>query len=166
MLATPIPLTACVGRLMTSETIVGFTDCDMYGHVTTAKYLEMAIDHRFRAVSQQLGIDFGAFASQEKVILVNRKVTMRFLVAAKLHDPIRIQLWIDRMKGFRSEIEVRMRHAVTGTPLCDIRIDSVSVHVDDRVPVPLPATYLPANGADPRQLPWAPGHPRQHTSTE
>ncbi len=156
-----IPLTTCVGRLMTSHTIVGFTDCDMYGHVTTAKYLEMAIDHRFRAVTQQLGIDFEAFATDERVILVNRTVTLRFLAAARLHDPVEIQLWIDRMRGFRSEIEVRMRHAATGTPLCDIRIDSVSVDVDDRVPVPLPAEYVPAGGADPRNLPWAPGHPKK-----
>ena len=156
-----IPLTACVGRLMTSETIVGFTDCDMYGHVTTAKYLEMAIDHRYRAIEQQLGIDFEDFARQEGVLLVNRKVTMRFLMAAKLHDPILIQLWIDSMRGFRSEIEVRMRHAVSGTPLCDIRIDSVAVDVVDRVPVPLPRTFVPAGGATPLELPWAPGHPRQ-----
>ncbi len=155
-----IPLADCVGRLMTSHTVVGFTDCDMYGHVTTAKYLEMAIDHRYRAIEQQLGIDFEDFARQEGVILVNRKVTMRCLTAAKLHDPILIQLWIDSMRGFRSDIEIRMRHADTGSPYCEIRIESVSVDVVDRVPVPLPRTYVPANGAQPLALPWAPGHPR------
>jgi YbgC/YbaW family acyl-CoA thioester hydrolase len=54
-----------------------FQDLDAFGHMTTARYIEAFIDHRFTGLREALGLDLAAL-SKLPVIIVTRKLSFEF----------------------------------------------------------------------------------------
>lgn len=154
-----LPLTDVVGRMIRTETRVRFTDCDAYGHVASSRYLEMAVDHRMSAVTEQLGFDTLHSARHDAFAMINKEAHLDFRAAAKFDDHLMIESWIDGIRRLRMTIKVRISLRDTGKVACMVTFTSVAIDLKSELPRAFPKTFAPLEGLDPRRLPWAPGHP-------
>ena len=155
-----LSIQAIIGRMIKTEHRATFTDCDAYGHVSSARYLEMAINHRMSAVTEQLGIDTLHAAQNLSFAMVNKEVHLDFRSAAKFDDYLVIESWVEKIKRLRMTIHVRISDKETGKVRCALTIMSVAIDLASELPCRLPDTFMPIEGVNPLILPWAPKHPK------
>ena len=153
-----IQLASIVGRMIRTETRVGFVDCDPYGHMASSRYLEMAVNHRMSAVTEQLGYDTLKTARDVKLAFINKEVHLDFKASAQFDEPLVVESWIEGFKRFRMTVKVRISKAGTGDVCCLVTIKSVSLDPESLLPVNIPAAYVPVGDVDIESLPFAPGH--------
>jgi len=158
--AGKILLKDCVGRMIRTETRVGFTDCDPYGHVASARYLEMAINHRMSAVTEQLGFDTLKTAQESGVAFVNKEVNLKFQSPAQFDQWLVIESWIDEARDYKLVVKVRISDRETGKVVCRVTIQTVTFDIREGTPVSIPQAFESVREVDLEALPWAPGHPR------
>lgn len=156
-----LPMEALVGRMIRTDHRVSFTDCDPYGHMASARYLELAVNHRMSAVTHQLGYDTLHTAKHGRFAFINKEVHLDFKRSAQFDDRLVVESWIEKVKGFRMTVKVRISDAESGKICCLVTILSVGLDPVDEIPVPIPRSFRPLPGVDPRSLPWAPGHPME-----
>jgi len=154
-----VSLKDCVGRMIRTEARVGFTDCDPYGHMASARYLEMAINHRMSAVTEQLGFDTLQTARETGVGFVNKEVNLKFKAPAKFDDRLIIESWIDEVQDYQLKVKIRISHRETEKVMCRVTVTTVTFDARDGIPVPVPLNYNQIKQVDILSLPWAPGHP-------
>lgn len=155
-----VPLHRIVGRRIRSEARVEFSHVDPYRHMTTAAYLEMAINHRFRAVLDVLGFDTLALAEDHGIAFINRDVHMEFRNFANLDEALTIESWVEEVHASRMVVLVEIRKKVEGSLCCRIRLDLSTFDLRQQRLIPVPKS-LPSRRQEPfEQLPWAEGHPK------
>ncbi len=155
-----ILLKDCVGRMIRTVTRVGFTDCDPYGHVASARYLEMAINHRMSAVTEQLGFDTLKTAGETGVAFVNKEVNLKFKAPAQFDDWLEIASWIDEARDYELVVKLRIANRDSGKVMCRVTIHTVTFDMRSGMPVPIPRSFDALHAVDIAALPWAPGHPK------
>ncbi len=160
MASQVISLHDLVGRMIRTENRVGFTDCDPYGHLASGRYLEMAINHRMSAVTEQLGFDTLRTAKETGVAFVNKEVNLKFQSPAQFDEWLVIQSWIDQALDHKLVVKVWISKRDSGKIVCKVTIQTVTFDINTGVPVPIPRTYEAVHPVDIASLPWAPGHPK------
>ncbi len=156
-----VRLADLVGRRIRTERRVEFLDCDGYLHLGAADFLRFAIDHRFTATHDALGLD--SFTRPEDTGLAWPIVRseMDFLAEAKLGDWLAIESWIDECHNSRAVVRLRISHRDSGRECCRVALTIIALDVATRRAIPLPETLPVRRQVALEALPWAEGHPRK-----
>ena len=162
-MTTSVKLKDIVGRMIRTEARVEFTDCDPYGHMASSRYLEMAVNHRMSAVTEQLGFDTLKTVKETGIAFVNKEVNLKYRSPAQFDDWITVESWVDEIQEFQLVVKVRLTNRDTGKIVCRVRIYTVTFDMKDGAAVPIPDTYQVDQPIDPHSLPWAPGHPKRRS---
>ncbi len=155
-----VRLADLVGRRIRTERRVEYLDCDGYLHLGSADFLRFAIDHRFTATHDALGLN--SFERPEETGLAWPIVRseMDFLAEAKLGDWLVIESWIDERHNSRAVVRLRISQRDSGRECCRVALTIIALDVATRRAVPLPDSLPVHRRVDLDALPWAEGHPR------
>lgn len=154
------PYRALVGRMVRSSLQVGFTDCDPYGHMNTARYLEAAIHHRMTEVRQLIGLDVMRLKEERGLIYIIRKVELEFMEPAVPGEWLWLDSWVDEVQASKLRVIVRFCKQENERPCAQVLFTSAMFNVQKGLLVKIPDTYPCDRELDLESLPWAPGHPR------
>ncbi len=78
-----VPVEAFIDRVFTSQETIPFSFVDPYGHLGTARYLELFVNHRIQAPEKQVGISTLSMARDMKLGLVFYETRLRFLIPSR-----------------------------------------------------------------------------------
>lgn len=154
------PIHHMLGRKISSEARVEFLHCDAYRHMTSTAYLEMAINHRFRAVLDELGFDTFRLAEETGVAFINREVHLDFRRFAQLDDILQIESWMDKVTASRMIVKVNIIHRETGQSCCLVTLTLGTYDLRSGNLVPIPKILPGYPDLDFESFPYAEGHPK------
>ncbi|KAA3605690.1 MAG: acyl-CoA thioesterase [Planctomycetota bacterium] len=156
-----LPLQSVVGRLFTTDSQVGFTQCDANGHMNTAAFLELAINHRMSEVLDFMGLDTVRQAKERGIVYLIRKVEMDLQAPASHGEHLLLESWIDQVHASRMIVKVRIRRRHDRKTCCLVVFTATTMNTRKGVLIQIPETFPShLHSEDFLNLPWAEGHPR------
>jgi YbgC/YbaW family acyl-CoA thioester hydrolase len=148
MIFAQIPTQDFVRRVFESEDRVLFSYVDAYGHLNSAKYLEMVVNHRVHALEEQIKCFTLDILKSTGVAIVIANAEISFVKPSFQSEKLVIQSWADEMQGvsFSVTFKIFEKHSKqvrsTGTLKCvcvDLKTNRPCV-----IPDSLPTRGTPA----------------------
>jgi len=152
---TEIPSLEFINRVLATEDKVTFSFVDPYGHLNTARYLEIFVNHRVSGPEERAGLSTLAMAKEMKLGMVFHAVTLKFLVPAFLGERLQVYSWAISAHETGFSILGIIASEKNGRAKCVVHADLRSVNLESGRPVKLPATLPVTDPQLLRSLPLA-----------
>jgi YbgC/YbaW family acyl-CoA thioester hydrolase len=142
---TQIPIVNLVGRVFESEDRVLFSYVDAYGHLNSAKYLEMVINHRVHALEEQICCFTLDILKETGVAFVIASTQMDFHRPSFQSEILVIQSWVGQLQEVDFLVNFKIFEKKTRKTRSSGVLKCVSVDLKTHKPCAIPKT-LPSRG--------------------
>jgi YbgC/YbaW family acyl-CoA thioester hydrolase len=93
-----------LNRVLTTKERVKFSQADPYGHLNTAQYVDMVLNHRLEALSMLIGVDLMDTTRTDGIAYVIHKLSFTLFAPSVVGDRLEIASWIAELQQRGMEI--------------------------------------------------------------
>ncbi|GEM_PF-1927509 len=93
-----------IDRVLTTSERVKFSQADPYGHLNTAEYVDMVLNHRLEALATLAGINLMTLAELDGIAFVIHKFSVNLFAPSMVGDKLEIASWIAGLQSNGMEV--------------------------------------------------------------
>ena len=135
-------------RVLVTRERVKFADADPYGHLSSGRYVDMAMSHRVEALEDLLGFSIVRYAAGG-VAFPARQVEVSYLRPALVGEALEVASWLEELGSSSFEVRVIISGATDRKVRAVVRIHFVSVDSKTGRAVAAPVAFPTTSEVDP-----------------
>ena len=142
---TELPIEAFKGKLFESEEVVFFSYVDAYGHLNSAKYLEMVLNHRVHALEKTIQCFTLDLLKASGIGLVIANSNVNYVKPSFQSETLLIQSWVHELQEVSFVVEFQILEKSSKQLRANGSLKCVSVDLKTHKTCQLPK-FMPSRG--------------------
>jgi YbgC/YbaW family acyl-CoA thioester hydrolase len=142
---TELPIEDFRGKLFESEEVVFFSYVDAYGHLNSAKYLEMVLNHRVHALEKSIQCFTMDLLKVTGIGLVIANSNVNYIKPSFQSEALSIQSWVNEIQEASFVVEFQILEKKSKQLRANGSLKCVSVDLRTHKTCPLPK-FMPSRG--------------------
>ncbi len=130
-----------LNRVLTTSERVKFSQADPYGHLNTAQYVDMVLNHRLEALTTLAGIDLMTMTKTNGVAFVIHKFSVHLFAPSMVGDKLEIASWIAGLKSNGMEVRGIVLGEDDGKTRAAGIFDFITIDTTKGRPIPPPDVF-------------------------
>lgn len=133
-----IPLPDFVDRVLTTRERIQFSFADPYGHLNSAKYLELMLNHRLHAADEQLSCHAMDIAKKLGIGFATATVDLRFVSPCRVGEWVELASWVSThdTSGFTLSLIMVGEKSRKVKATAEVRFASINLSSNASCPMP------------------------------